>query len=676
MKICWLLVKNYGVAIILFTLLTKIVLIPVSVWIQKNSISMVKIQPQINFLKAKYQGNIDLIADEQAKLFKKEHYHPMLTIIPLILQIVLLLGVVYIIYHPLNYLFGISDETIRALADCIGANVKDSSFQLQIIDAIKNGTITAETSGVSADTLKVIADFKLGFCGINLSGVPTAKGGVYYVVPVVAGLSSWVMCFTQNRSNVVQHEQGKINQYGIMIVSVALSLYLGLFVPSGIALYWVASNLLSVAQMYMLNALINPKKYVDYALLEESRAALAAAKEFGKTDKKDPLYKQMKAREKKDYKKFKNIVNKHIVIYSEKSGFYKYYKDLIEELLSRSNLTIHYVTNDYNDAVFALAEKEPRIKPYYIGLKKLAVLMMLVETDIFIMTTPDLNKFYLKRSYIKNDIEYIYVPHDSMSAHMGFREGAFDHYDTMFCVGKHFVDEIRETEKVYGLNPKNLVEFGFPFLDELVDKARKEAENFTPREKKEILIAPSWQEDNLLDSCVDELIEKLYCDEYHITVRPHPEYVKRYSYQLNNLVNKYKDYDPEKLSFELDFSVNKSIYTADVLFTDWSGVAAEFCFATRRPAVFVNTKMKVSNENWQKIGITPVEIELRDIIGVSVNKEDLGGIKSTVERLFAERDKYAEQIDEYYEGFTFNHGTAAKKGADYILQSLMNKKKQ
>lgn len=146
MKICWLLVKNYGVAIILFTLLTKIVLMPVSVWIQKNSISMVKIQPQINFLKAKYQGNIDLIADEQAKLFKKEHYHPMLTIIPLILQIVLLLGVVYIIYHPLNYLFGISDETIRALADCIGANVKDSSFQLQIIDAIKNGTITAETS--------------------------------------------------------------------------------------------------------------------------------------------------------------------------------------------------------------------------------------------------------------------------------------------------------------------------------------------------------------------------------------------------------------------------------------------------------------------------------------------------------------------------------------------------
>ena len=104
MKLCWKMVGNYGLAIILFTLFTKIVLLPLSVWIQKNSIAMVKIQPQINFLRAKYQGNFDLIADEQAKLFKKEHYHPLLTIIPLALQIVLLLGVVYIIYHPLGYL--------------------------------------------------------------------------------------------------------------------------------------------------------------------------------------------------------------------------------------------------------------------------------------------------------------------------------------------------------------------------------------------------------------------------------------------------------------------------------------------------------------------------------------------------------------------------------------------
>lgn len=682
MKLCWKIVSNYGLAIIFFTFITKIVLMPLSVWIQKNSIAMVKIQPQINFLKANYQGNIDLIAEEQGKLFKKEHYHPMLTIIPLALQIILLLGVVYIIYHPLNYLFGVPNDTVKALADYIGANAGSSSVQLEIIDAIKSGAITGSTAiaGVSSESLaKIVSsvdNFKMSFCGLNLSTVPSDVWKWYILVPVIAGLSSWAMCFTQNLSNVVQHEQGKINQYGIMIVSVGLSLYLGLFVPTGIALYWVASNLLSIAQMYALNAAINPKKYVDYELLEESRVALANAKAFGKMDKKDPLYKEMKARERRDYKKFKHIINKHVVFYSEKSGFYKYYKDLIGELLARSNLTIHYITNDYNDKIFEIAESEPRIKPYYIGLKKLAVLMMLMETDMFIMTTPDLNKYYLKRSYIKNDIEYIYVPHDSMSAHMGFREGAFDAFDTMLCVGEHFVNEIRETEKVYKLKPKTLVEFGFPLLDDLVENVRKESANAEPNKIKQILIAPSWQEDNILDSCIDELIKNLYSDKYCITVRPHPEYVKRYGYQMQNLVERYAGYDSDKLKFELDFSTNKSIYTADLLFTDWSGVAAEFCFATKRPAVFINTKMKVCNENWEKIGITPVEIDLRDKIGVAVDKEDLGGISGVVEKLLKSGKEYETKIGEYYENFTFNHGTAAKKGADYILKSLMDKKKK
>ena len=681
MKWSYLLLKNYGLAIILFTLATKVILLPISIWIQKNSILMVKIQPQVNFIKANLSGNIDAIADEQSKLFKKEKYHPMASIVPLILQLVLLLGVVYIINHPLNYLFAVSDDVVTSMANFIGANMEESSFQLSIVEAIKNGTITASSAieGVSsaelASIVEKVSDFRLNFCGMNLTTIPSNVWGWYILVPILAGASSWVMCWTQNMSNVIQHEQGKVNQYGIMILSVALSLYLGIFVPAGTALYWIASNLMSIALMYILNAAINPKKYVDYEALEQSRKALAESKAFGAIDKKDPLYKQMKKREKADYKKFKHIANKHIVIYSEKSGFYKYYKELIEELLKKSNLVIHYVTNDYNDKIFEIAEKEPRIKPYYIGLKKMTILMMLVETDIFIMTTPDLDKYYLKRSFIKKDIEYIYVPHDSMSVHMGFNEGALDAFDTIFCSGEHVKTEVLATEKVYNLKSRKLVEFGFPLLDNLVKSVKEEIKDKKSGSKKEILIAPSWQEDNLLDSCIDGLIEKLYSKDYHITVRPHPEYVKRYKYKLNQIVEKYKDYDEKLLTFELDFSSNKSIYSSDLLITDWSGISAEFAFATGNPVVFVNTKMKVCNQNWQKIEITPIEIKLRDIIGVNIEKEDVEKIDETIKNLFKNKKEFKKKIEEYFETFTYNHGTAAEKGAKYILQSLIEKKK-
>ena len=682
MKWCWQLVGNYGLAIILFTLGTKFVLLPISIWIQKNSILMVKIQPEVNFLKAKLQGNIDAIAEEQTKLFKREHYYPILSIVPLILQIFLLLAVVYIIYHPMSYLFGMADGTVTAFANFIGADVADSSFQIQIIDAIKNGTITATTQieGLSAQQVTEVVgkvnSFQMSFLGVNLSAVPTEVMGWYLLVPFLAGVSSWVMCFTQNLSNVIQHEQGKINQYGIMAVSVILSLYLGLFVPAGIALYWIASNLMSIAQMYLLNIAINPKKYVDYEALEESRKALEDAKEFGKLDKKDPLYKEMKRKERQDYKAFKHVANKHVVIYSEKSGFYKYYKDLMNEMLSRSNVVIHYVTNDYNDCIFEIAKTQPRIKPYYISLKKTALLMMLVETEVFMMTTPDLDKYYLKRSFIKKDIEYIYVPHDTMSAHMGFNEGAFDAFDTLLCASPHFVKEIKEIERVYNLPNKKLVEFGFPLLDELVEKGRKERANKVETGKKEILIAPSWQEDNLMDSCLDELIENLYSDEYHIIVRPHPEYVKRYGYRLNKIVEKYKDYDKDKLSFELDFSSNKSIYSSDLMITDWSGIAAEYSFATERPTLFINTQMKVCNQNWQKIDLVPSEIQIRDIIGVNIDKDQVKNVSETIKDMFNREEYFQNAIKEHFKTFIFNHGNAAKVGAEYVLKSIVEKRKK
>ena len=70
MEWCYSFVRDYGVAIIVFTLLTKIIILPISVWVQKNSIKMVEMQPAINRIKAKFFGDADTIADEQSKLFK------------------------------------------------------------------------------------------------------------------------------------------------------------------------------------------------------------------------------------------------------------------------------------------------------------------------------------------------------------------------------------------------------------------------------------------------------------------------------------------------------------------------------------------------------------------------------------------------------------------------------
>ena len=112
MNFCYKIFKNYGIAIILFTLISKIILLPLSIWVQKNLIKMVKIQPDINKIKINYFGDKDKIADEESKLFKKENYNAFASLIPLLIQILLLIGLVNVINHPLTYILNIPKDII------------------------------------------------------------------------------------------------------------------------------------------------------------------------------------------------------------------------------------------------------------------------------------------------------------------------------------------------------------------------------------------------------------------------------------------------------------------------------------------------------------------------------------------------------------------------------------
>lgn len=685
MQWCYRFIQNYGLAIILFTLITKIIILPLSVWVQKNSIKMVKMQPELNRIKAKFFGDADTIADEESKLYKKNRYNPLASLVPLIIQIVLLMGVVGVIYHPFDYLFHLPAELIAAInsvaSQITGVGVGESSIQLTAVECIKNPEYYNQFAALSSQfanfdvqaILSEIKNFDLMFLGINLSHNPSVVLGVTVAVPVVAGLSSYLLCIAQNKSNVLQAEQSKVSQWGMLILSVGLSLYLGFFVPAGIALYWVASNLLAIVQLYALNAVIPPKKYVDYEALEESRKELAELQNLGgkkKLFQKDENHK----REKQDYKRFFSIGNKHLVFYSERSGFYRYYAEIIEYLLKKTTVSIHYITNDPNDIIFEKAKEQPRIKPYYIGVKKMITLMMKLEADMVIMTTPDLDNYYIKRSLMRKDVEYIYVPHDPASMHMGFREHSLDNFDTVFCTGPHIAEEVRASEKIYGTREKTLVEFGYPLIEQLINSYN----NMPAREdgRKQILIAPSWQEDNILDSCIETLIDSVYGDENKIIVRPHPEYMKRYKPKMMKLVDKYSDKIGDGLQFELDFGSSVSVYSSDILVTDWSGIGIEFGFATLKPVVFINTKIKMENANYKNINIVPQEIKLRNILGVALEKDEIAEkFADTVNSLLND-NSFKEKIKNLRENYFYNLGTGGTVGAKYIVNRLVNKTKK
>lgn len=605
-NLCYGFCQNYWIAILVFTFLTKVILLPLSVWVQKNSIKTVRMQPEMNHISATYLGNQEAISEEQYKLFKREKYSPFADLIPLFVQLALLMGVV---------------------------------------EAVKRGT--------------------------NLTDIPVKTGGVTLLIPLLAALSAFFMCYVQNKINVLQSEQGALNKYGTMIFSVALSLYLGFFVSIGVGFYWSCSNILSIVQLVLLNIWINPKDYIDYEALEKSKEELKQAKAFMTTKQKEDRKSPYRDKEKADYKKFIKTADKKIVFYSEKNGFYKYYKNIIEEIIRRTNIVIHYITSDPEDEVFGM--ESAQFIPYYIGEHRMIVLMMKMETDIMVMTTPDLENFQLKRSYIQKDIEYIYVQHDVNSSNLTFHKDALDHYDTIFTSGPKNKCEIAEREEKYGLPAKNLVEWGSSVIDNMTKAYEDMMQEEGSKEKadKTVLIAPSWQKDNILDSCIEAMLDELVKTPYHVIVRPHPQYVRHYEARIDALAAKYQEQD---VIFQKDFSSNKTVYTADILVTDWSSIAFEYAFATLKPVLFIDTPMKITNPDYQELKTVPIDIELRSKVGISVQPEEVEDkIRDSVDKLLFDEQFSRNSLHTLKEEYIYHNGESGKVGAKYIIDKLVER---
>ncbi|MEG1270134.1 MAG: membrane protein insertase YidC [Ruthenibacterium sp.] len=678
MRLCYQLVNNYAWAIILFTLFTKVILLPLSIWVQKNSVKMVRMQPEINRIKTKYFGFSDQVAEEQSALYKREKYNPLAGLVPMFVQIVLLMGLIDVIYQPLTHLLHLAPDMIQNLVQIAqqvaGADPASSSVQLAVVQAIQSGTFAgAFSAGVPAEIISVIQNLNLNLFGINLALVPSVALGITLLMPVAAGLAAWLLCVAQNVLNPLQAEQGNLNKYGMMIFSVGISLCLGAFVPLGVGFYWIWSNLFSILQQVVLNWMIDPKKFIDYPDLEASKKELAELENIGGKKKgKDPFAK----REKADYKRFFGIVNKHLVFYSESSGFYKYFQNIIEYILSHSNVTIHYITGDPNDAIFEKAKTEPKIKPYYIGAKKLITMMMKMDADMVVMTMPDLETYHIKRSYVRADIEYVYTDHGISSDNLTLRTHALDHYDTLFCVGPHQVEEARAIEKLYSLKPRTLVEAGYGLLDNMTEAYAKMEKIENP--KKTILIAPSWQKDNLLDSCLDDLLTGIVGKGFRVILRPHPQYVRIYAERMERIIERYKNQFCDDFSIETDFSSNVTVYTADLVITDWSNIGYEFSFATCKPTLYINTPIKVMNPEYEKIDIVPFDIRVRSQIGAALEPDALQNVGAVAADLIARTPEYHDIIQKIREETMFNLGSSGEAGGKYILNRMveLNQKKK
>ncbi len=359
------------------------------------------------------------------------------------------------------------------------------------------------------------------------------------------------------------------------------------------------------------------------------------------------------------------IPEKTIVFYAEHEGYYSYLEGLIDKLTGQHEQSLTYITSDPDDPV--LVSVNIKIKPFYLK-KLLPIFMSFVNCKVYVMTMTDLNMPLQKRSV--NPVHYVYAFHSLVSTHMVYRYGAFDHYDSILCVGPYQLEEITKHEKLNNLGGKILVKAGYYRL-ERVHKAYQEyskTESPIPESKKTILVAPSWGEKNILESCGMELVEILLGAGFKVIVRPHPETIRRSPKVIRSIRSRFGK-NPD-FTYEASVATDDSLLSSDVLICDHSGIALEYAFGTERPVLFLDVPHKVRNSRHEELGITPFELAIRSDIGIIHPPNKLDMIAGIINDLILEKESYKDKIIELRKKYIYAFGESSKIGARYIMDIM------
>jgi hypothetical protein len=353
-----------------------------------------------------------------------------------------------------------------------------------------------------------------------------------------------------------------------------------------------------------------------------------------------------------------------IAVYSEGKGYWTYFEGVIRALYERHGISVLYATSHIDDPL--LVNPPFGMRVFYVGDGTARTLLFAsLKVEVMLMTMPDLHSFHIKRSPFP--VHYAYLHHSIVSTHMIYRPAAFDHFDTVFCVGPHHVSEIRARESRCGLPAKQLVELGYSRLDRILATSAR-----GPRQrgssKPTVLVAPTWGERALLELHGERVVASLLDAGLEVVVRPHPRTVQLNKALVRRLVQRFA----ENPSFTLDGDANahQSLQASDLMVSDWSGAAFEFCFGLERPVLFVDVPKKVLNPAYWELGIEPLESTARAMVGEVIAESEIAELGTRASAMIAEAAQWQMRIVEARESSVFHVGESDAVAADFLAALL------
>lgn len=265
-------VKNYGLSIIIFTVLLKLVLVPLFLKQQKATARLGAFKPLIDEINKKYAKNPKKKNEELQKLYLSNNMNPIAGFLPMLLPFFVLFGMINVIYQPLTYILHITPEVkqqaleISGMFDNVANSHRHGPYEINLINEVINHPQKYEALG--SNFVDSVSSINLNFLGFNLGHVANLTS-ISILIPILAFVFSFLQSIIMLKFNGMQ-QGGSVIKI-MLFIGPIMSFFIALSVPIGVSIYWITSYILQIFQSLLFNKFFNFEQIKKDAILEFER---------------------------------------------------------------------------------------------------------------------------------------------------------------------------------------------------------------------------------------------------------------------------------------------------------------------------------------------------------------------------------------------------------------------
>jgi YidC/Oxa1 family membrane protein insertase len=283
--------RSYGLALVLFSLIIKLILLPFSMKSKKNMVKMGRLNPKLKALEKQYKNDREKYAEETQKLYKQYGINPMSGCLWSLLPLPIMLGLYGVVRQPLTNLMKLTADqisTVVATLTSLGVTVGNANSAYGEIALAQQ--ISGHLPEVQAVVPKVFA-INYNFLGIDLSAQPSfdffttgtwtwAAIGLF-LLPLISGLAAFFSMRVATKTNASPSQDGeqtvadKTSQKMSWFMPL-ISVYIGFIMPAGLCVYWIMNSVFGIVQELVLSKIIGKKLDKEEDARKEQEAILLA----------------------------------------------------------------------------------------------------------------------------------------------------------------------------------------------------------------------------------------------------------------------------------------------------------------------------------------------------------------------------------------------------------------